>query len=160
MNGYTRRKLYQIVAKRDGEFCKGCQSLPTEKQLILDHIDNNNKNSEVNNLQLLCRACNYRKDPRRPVDVCECESEAPDQTELEVNRTREPQFRKFASHKINENRTVPEKDLIYSGAEHVGISPVTAKRYLDKMCSSTGILKRKQVGKTIVIDYKDELPLI
>ncbi len=93
--------------------------------------------------------------------MCVNENESQDNmTELEINRTKEPQFKKYVAHRINENDSVQEKDLIYSGAEHVGISPVTAKRYLDKMCSSTGILKRKQVGKKIIIDYKDELPLI
>jgi len=87
------------------------------------------------------------------------EEESPDQSELEVSRAREPIFRKFVCHQINEGKSIPEQELINSGSEHCGISPVTAKRYLNKMCSSMGICQRRQVGRTVVIEYKKELPL-
>ncbi len=69
----------------------------------------------------------------------------------------EPLFKSFVLHEINELSEVSEYDLINSGAEDVGISPVTAKRYLNKMCSSRGILQRNMRIKTIMIQYKDEL---
>lgn len=47
--------------------------------------------------------------------------------------------------------------MINSGAEDIGISPVTAKRYLNKMCSSRGILQRIMRVKTTMIRYKGEL---
>jgi len=134
--------------------------LDTERPLVIDHRDNNNRNNDLSNLQILCRSCNYLKNPRRPVDLCVSEEETHDQTELEVNRQREPLFRRYVLHLINEQISIPQKDLIDSGSEHVSISPVTAKRYLDKMCSSTGICQRHQVGKIIVIEYKKVLPLI
>ena len=36
---------------------------------------------------------------------------------------------------MDEHGKLEERDLINSGAQIIGISPVTAKRYLDKMCS-------------------------
>ena len=154
MNGMTRKKLYRSISQRDGEFCRGCGALPFERKLVVDHRDNDNRNNESSNHQLLCRKCNYLKNPRRPVDLCVSVDESPDQSELEVNRTREPIFRKFVCHEINERTSVPELELINSGSEISGISPVTAKRYLNKMCSPLGICHRHQVGKIIVIEYK------
>ena len=157
MNGPTRKKLYEFLCNRDGEYCKCCGKLPREGQLVVDHRDNNNENNNPENHQLLCRQCNYLKNPRRPVDECVSEEETHDQSELEVSRLREPFFRKYAYHLVNEQKTVPEIDIINSGAEHVSISPVTAKRYLNKMCSSIGLLERKHIGKSINIQYKDDL---
>jgi len=157
MNGPTRKKTYLIIADRDGEYCRGCGALPTERPLVIDHRDNDNGNNSPDNFQLLCRPCNYRKNPRRPVDECVSEEETHDQSEIEVSRLREPFFRKYAYHLVNEQKTVPEIDIINSGAEHVSISPVTAKRYLNKMCSSIGLLQRKHIGKSINIQYKDDL---
>jgi len=157
MNGPTRKKIYHIIAERDGEYCRCCRALPTERALVIDHRDNNNKNNRHDNYQLLCRRCNYLKNPRRPVDMCVSKEESHDQSELEVSRLKEPPFRKFAYHLINEQKTVPEEDIINSGAEHVGVSPVTTKRYLNKMCSSMGALQRKKIGNSINIQYKDDL---
>ena len=159
MNGPTRQKLFQTLVKRDGSFCKCCGVLETERVLVIDHRDNNSRNNDLSNLQILCRSCNYLKNPRKPFDLCVSVEESPDQSELEVNRTREPIFRKFVCHQINERKSIPEQELINSGSELSRISPVTAKRYLNKMCSSIGICQRRQVDTTIVIEYKKELPI-
>ena len=131
MNGLTRQKLYPLIASRDGEYCRCCGVLSHERQLVIDHRDNNNSNNNLDNLQLLCRTCNYEKNPRRPLDnVSECLNE--DETELQKSTRLEPLFRKFVFHEVNELKEVPELDLINSGAEDIRISPVTAKRYLNK----------------------------
>jgi len=150
MNGLTRKKLYHLIASRDGEYCRGCGALPTERPLVIDHHDNDNSNNEPYNLQLLCRKCNYLKNPRRPLDsVSECVNE--DETELQKGRRTETLFRKFVLHEINELREGSESNLINSGSEDIGISPITAKRYLNKMCSSRGVLERvKRVNTTMI----------
>lgn len=154
MNGQTRQKLCLIVSQRDGTFCKCCGALPSERQLILDHKNNNPKDNRPENLQFLCRPCNYLKNPR-PQNSYVSENEAPDiETEIEINRVCEPQFKRYACQRRNEEGPVEEKDLMNAGAEAVGVSPVTTKRYLDKMCSSHGIFQRKKIGRKIVIDYK------
>lgn len=158
MNGITRKKLYPQIATRDGEYCRGCGALSNERQLVIDHKDNDNSNNTMDNLQLLCRTCNYLKNSRRPLDnVSECLNE--DETELQKSQRTEPLFRSFVFHEINELKEVPELDLIYSGAEDIGISPVTAKRYLNKMCSSRGILQRVNRVNTVLIRYKNELSI-
>lgn len=159
MNGITRKKLYDLVAKRDGEFCKCCGALPYERQLVLDHRDNNNRNNSPGNLQLLCRICNYNKNPRPENHVCEKIGPRYD-TELEINRKKEPQFKKYVNHQVNERKQVPWDDLKYSGAEILDISPETVERYLRKLTSSAGIYQTKLVGDNYMVEYKDELPEI
>jgi len=161
MNGPMRKKLYTIIVERDGEFCRGCGKLTTEGQLVIDHKDNDNSNNILDNLQLLCRSCNYIKNPRQsPVDMCESESESVidgTTTEIETNRRKEPIFRKFVYHLVNERDQVPLKEIIYSGSEEVGISPITANRYVEKMCSSRGVLEKVNRVRTIIIRYKSSM---
>ena len=76
-------------------------------------------------------------------------------TEILVSRNREPIFRQFVDHMLNNMDSAPEEDLINSGAEISGISPVTATRYLKKMCSSMGkcVSRTNEFGITL-IKYK------
>ena len=158
MNGPTRKRFYLEMVEDEGEYCKKCGVSGKERQLVIDHKDNDNSNNRRENRQFLCRHCNYLKNPR-PVDECvnDCEESTP--SEIQIKTTKEPLFRRFIYHELNEYGTVPEYDLINSGAEHADISPVTSKRYLNKMCSSVGLLIRKKVVQTITIQYKDECPL-
>ena len=160
MNSRTRKKNYEFLVERDGECCKCCGMLPHEGQLIVDHRDNNSLNDDPSNLQLLCRKCNYLKNPRREsVDLCVSESVIDGRiTEIDINRRKESLFRKEVFHMINEFTVVPQNDIINSISEAIGISSVTAKRYLDKMCSGRGLLERANYVKTVTIRYKPSLP--
>lgn len=163
MNGRTRKKLYQEIAGNSGEYCRMCGKLPWEGQLIVDHRNNDNRNNSLENLQLLCRSCNYLKNPRRPFDKeCVNEGGAEGETELQNSKKNEPLFRKYVYQRLNENdnRPLPEKDLINGGAEHVGNSPVTCQRYMNKMCSLEGPLQRWRYVKTVVVGYNSERSLI
>lgn len=156
MNSRTRKKSYSNLVKRYGEFCRCCGKLPHEGQLVVDHKDNNPYNDDPSNHQLLCRACNYLKNPRRePVDLCVSESVIDGRiTEIDINRRKESLFRKEVYHMINEFREVPQNEIINGISEAIGISPATAKRYLDKMCSGRGTLERINRVRTILIRYK------
>ena len=144
MNGRDRERKYREIVSRDGEYCHLCGALPTERQLVIHHIDNNNYHNNTSNLTLLCRTCNYTIHPRlaeRPVDMCESSTSHP--TALSVNRMKERGYRRYVYDRIINSSNVDYKRLIISSAEFMSISPVTSKRYLDKMCSSEGILSRK-----------------
>jgi hypothetical protein len=162
MNGPTRKKYYTMVAKRDGEYCRGCQVLSQEKPLVLDHINNNNRDNRPENFQLLCRHCNYMKNPRRePLDMCVNEWESGDMpAELQINRTKEPQFKQYLASEILENGQVSQKEIVNSSAELLDLSPITIGRYLDKVCSKAGVYERHRIGNTIVIRFKKELNLV
>jgi len=138
MNSRTRKKWYTFLVKRDGEYCKGCGKLATECQLVVDHRDNDSKNNTESNLQLLCRSCNYRKNPRNePLDLC-----VSNKNSISINQEKELQFRKFVYESLDESQVIEYDELINSGAEYFGISPETSKRYLKKMCSELGQLEK------------------
>ena len=102
MNGKQRKKFYDLVSKRDGEFCKCCGKLPFEGQLVVDHRDNDSKNNRPENHQLMCRKCNYLKNPRiEPLDLCVNKGDLEDQNELQTSRRTEPQFRAYVFHELN-----------------------------------------------------------
>lgn len=146
INSRMRKKAYKFLKSTTGAFCKMCQIHESEKELVIDHIDNNNSNNNPSNWQFLCRKCNYIKNPRlaerEPLDsvgVSECVSlnyQTPN--EITINREKEPLFRECIEQIISKNIEFEKSDLINSGAERVGISIKTSRRYLDKMCSSAG----------------------
>jgi hypothetical protein len=62
--------------------------------------------------------------------------------ELMINREKEPLFRRVVLDMVlSRPRPVSVFDALHEGAERVGISPLTARRYLDKMTSKAGALR-------------------
>jgi len=170
MNSRQRGKHYAMLVRRDGEKCAKCGAGPPKKKLVIHHIDNDNNNNDSKNLQLLCRRCNYLENPRRePLDnVCESVNERGAKkmkkkkidptlgTELEINRRKEPAFREYVKERIEKSLSgmEEEEDVVNAGAEIVSLSPVTTRRYIDKLCSSTGQYCRIQMKGKIVIKKK------
>ena len=147
MNSRKRKTAYPYLKNMFGAYCRGCHALESERELVIDHIDNNNKNNNPSNWQFLCRSCNYIKNPRleerEPLDVCVGVSRPFDiPSEIKINREREPLFRKYVEEEVKANVQVLEQELINSGAEKLGLSPRTTDRYLKKMYSSIGKLQR------------------
>ena len=158
-NGRDRKRDYENIKKRDGAYCRGCQVLETERELIIHHKDNNNSNNNYSNQILLCRKCNYLVHPRlkerKPLDVCVSVSGPFDNpSEIKINRTKEPLFRKYAEEEVKANVQVQEQELINSGAEKLEFSTVTANRYLKKMYSSAGKLQRIKTKEQYYIIMK------
>ena len=152
MNGPTRKKFYYEMVCDEGEYCKWCKVSGKEKQLVIDHKDNDNSNNQRKNRQFLCRPCNYIKNPRRPVDECVSEDENP--TEISINRTKEPCFRKYAYQRMDEEGEIYESDLRDSGAEHCEVSSEATRKYLKKMSSSEGKFQRVRRINGWTIRYK------
>lgn len=141
MNSKARKNFYWQLVERDGTNCKICLVNNTEKKLVIDHIDNNNSNNVLENLQLLCRKCNYYKNPR-PFDSCE--SDKTKSTSISINQQKEKEFRNSVYERIIlRNKREGRKEIINSVAEKVNISPVTAGRYFDKMSSDDGLVEKK-----------------
>ena len=163
MNSRQRHKAYSYLKTRFGAYCRGCQALESERELVIDHRDNNNFNNHSNNWQLLCRSCNYIKNPRlveRPLDVCGGGCDSLDrETEITINREKEPKFRKYVELRVGEEKQVPQQDLINGGAEYCGCSIKTTARWLAKMTSSQGELRKKKVGNVTMIILKEESEL-
>ena len=160
MNSRMRKTAYPYLKNMFGAYCRGCQALESERELVIDHIDNNNSNDNPNNWQFLCRSCNYIKNPRlkerkEPLDVCVGVSRPFDiPSEIKINREREPLFRKYVEEEVKANGQMLERELINSGAEKLELSIRTTPRYLTKMCSALGILQRIKIKKEYYIIMK------
>lgn len=146
MNKKTRDRLYPILVQRDGEYCRGCGKLPHERQLVIDHRDNNNSNNSHTNLQLLCKSCNYLKNPKgESFDLCVSNNieEKLEESCISKNKRTEPAFREFILSQIDNVNwySIKWDDAVNWGAEKIGISTVTAERYLKKMTSRFGPLR-------------------
>lgn len=76
-------------------------------------------------------------------------------TELQINKRKEARFRLFVFEELSESERLKleETDLINSGAEFVGISPITARRYLNKLTSRRGVLTRFDDGEKTFIEF-------
>ncbi len=163
MNGRKRKKVYSYLKNTFGAFCRGCQALESERELVIDHKDNNNSNNHPSNWQFLCRSCNYIKNPRlteRPLDVCGGGCDSLDrETEITINREKEPKFREYVELRVTEEKQVPQQDLINGGAEYCGCSIKTTARWLAKMTSSQGELQKKKVGNVTMIIIKEKSEL-
>ena len=164
-NGRDRKRDYENIKKRDGAYCRGCQALESERELIIHHKDNNNSNNSYSNLILLCRKCNYMVHPRlserEPLDVCGGGCDSLDrETEITINREKEPKFRKYVELRVGEEKQVPQQDLIHSGAEYCGCSPKTTRRYLDKLISIEGRYQKRKDGNITIIYLKEESGMI
>ena len=159
MNSRDRKRSYAILKERDGERCRICRRRGNYQTLVIDHIDNDNDNNELWNLQLLCRLDNYFKNPRSLgnqstlcVSVDEADGPKVTTAEYEKNLRSEPMFRHWIYDFLKKHNEIEHTEAIDSGAEIVQCSQETIKRYLRKMCSKAGILMlvRKNRDQIIV----------
>jgi len=157
-----QRKIAYAHLKKFGAYCRGCQALESEKELIIDHKNNNNSHNHPSNLQFLCRSCNYIKNPRlaerEPLDVCGSECDLFSKpTEISINREKEPEFREYVIQQVARNGPMKRRELVNAGSERIGIAQKTAIRYLDKICSSEGEFIIRKGGKQVCLRNLSEL---
>lgn len=160
---------YRFLVARDGERCLICQKGPAAKrQLEIDHIDNNPLNDNPDNLCLLCGSCNKKfltvslpvkkKCIIKAKKVCLCVSEREKSVastlivksqvdyvkgspEMQANDFFELDFRTWVLKQVRTYGNYPKAEAINSGAEIVGCSVVTSRRYLEKLLSAGGVLE-------------------
>ena len=170
LSGPKRRKLYELLARRDGERCFVGGERGNFWTLLIDHADNDNQNNDPVNLHLMCRSINGAKNPRgfgrkkkqsSSVYVCVSEedySEAlePVRTtsaELKKNEQAEPDFRHWLFIEIWRKGRLPLEEVIDCGAAVAGCSQETIKRYLRKESSRVRlyqILEEPETGRKYV----------
>lgn len=146
MNSRTRKRLYPLLVKRDGERCAICRGHGTTLTLVIDHVDNDNSNNDPANVQLVCRKCNLEKNPRGGlnqspiyVDTNAYESRKRPSPELQRNMDCEPAFRRWLYRKVKTKGRIEFHDAVNAGAEKAGCSQATIVRYIQKVTSSEGI---------------------
>jgi len=162
MNKKTRDQIYPLVVeKQKGEYCVLCNIEPwiLKEQgkspiLFIDHINNNNSDNRMANYQLLCRSCNTKKN-HPSLGEPFARTATP---EMITGKKDEADFRRWvAGHYMeNENIGLEYSFLVNSGAEFVGCSPETIKRYLAKMSSAQGIYEWFDKMGSIVLVLKQE----
>lgn len=64
--------------------------------------------------------------------------------EMKANSLFETDFREWIIGRVVAEGEVQKDDAVYSGAEVVGCSPLTTRRYLQKLTSSSGIFYETQ----------------
>jgi len=153
----TKNSEYDLIAKHDGEYCKLCGATAAEKKLIVTNKTVYVVDEDSDKKILLCINC---LTDRRLYELCVSEREKVNEvesyvTELQVSRQKETRFRLYVFERLSESKSKKweEHDLINSAAEVIGISPTTARRYLDKMCSSAGVLLKVDDGDKTRVSF-------
>jgi len=180
-NSREREWVYRYLIERDGEKCSVCNKEPRKDQVLeIDHIDGNKSNGQTGNLRLLCKSCNvalgnkarktmeqpseekerYRKEGRPETrivrQIIDFRSDN-SPTSMQANLLYEQDFRTWLLGYISANHCIGQQDAVNAGAEVVGCSPQTAARYINKLTSIAGPLKKhKDKLKNIILIFKDE----
>jgi len=175
MSGPKRKRVYEILVRRDGEYCFIGGERGNTTSLIIDHWDNDNNNIAFENLHLLCRSMNSVKNPRgrdhrHKLLSSACVSANSSQEiidgsqlriqsmELAINQKAEPAFRHWLFANIARTGIVPMQEAIDAGSEVAHVSLETIKRYLRKVTSSVSIynLAREEASGRMIICLKPE----
>lgn len=147
MNKHTRDQLYPLVAaQQGGEYCVFCNRDKTDlkndghkPEFCIDVDDNSHNHSKSNlrQMQLACHSCNTKKNHPSIAEPYE-RTATP---EMILGKRYESDFRRWVSGFFmeNENIGLSYSYLVNSGAEFVGCSTETIKRYLNKMTSTEGM---------------------
>lgn len=145
-SGSFREKWYPYLVRRDGEHCQICGQHPPAVYLEIDHKDGNPQNNHPDNLQLLCRSDNRKKNPRGKgkgrglvQDSGAIDTPKVTTAEHQKNLRCEPRFRHWLYEEMRKKGEMLLHEVINGGAEAAGCSPVTIKRYLAKVCSNVGL---------------------
>ncbi|MBW7887438.1 MAG: HNH endonuclease [Bacteroidetes bacterium] len=162
-----RKKYYQELCERDGERCRICGRTQPEVYLEVDHKNGKKDDNHLENLQLLCRNDNRKKNPRgkgkgnivkRRVISLQSFNEIMDSSrmspEMAKNKQAEPKFRHWLYRKISDNGPMTVQQVVNSGAEYAGCSTHAIRtNYLPKCTSEEGIFRiyhDEEKGKNLV----------
>ena len=107
----------------------------------IDHINQDPGDNRPENLRGLCKSCNLRQRNLVSADSVKSESvtDYEASAEIQISQDAEPRFRRWLFERTGSRLPLYASEAIYGGAEFVGISPVTARRYLGKVTSPQGI---------------------
>lgn len=112
---------------------------------MIDHIDGNRQNDIPANKRLLCRSCNRKNLIELHSSVSESEREnikaeaavehMP--AEIRINEEKEGPYVAWLYENVDREGGLTFWDCLYEGSDRIGISPITARRYLLKKMATT-----------------------
>lgn len=164
MSKYQHDKLYpDVVSQQGGEYCVMCDREKPELinagmtgKFVIDVADNSHDHSVRNlrQMQLLCPSCNTKKNHPRTTEP----QERTATPEMILGKRYESDFRRWVAGMFmpNENVGFEYSFLVNSGAEKVGCSPETIKRYLNKMTSAEGMYEWSDRFGSVLLVLKKE----
>jgi hypothetical protein len=154
LSGPKRKKMYEFLARRDGERCFIGGERGNYHTLIIDHADNDNSNNTPSNLHLVCRQCNSMKNPRGRASksgilssVYVCEESNPyafeypkaSSAEFVKNQQSEPAVRHWTFIEIWRKGRLPLDEAIDCAAAIGECSQESVRRYYRKETSRVRI---------------------
>ncbi len=137
-------KARQLVAEYlDSVYGHKCTLCPATDRLEQDHVNGNRNDNRLTNFRWLCHTCNLaarRLIPSAGLDESERKLEdGLTSAEISINRDKEPAYRRWLFVRASDRRPLYVDEAINAGAETVGCSPLTTRRYLAKAVSKSGI---------------------
>lgn len=132
MNSRNRKKWYAFLVKRDGAQCNDCGISDKVKFLIVDHIDNNSAHNTAENLQLLCRSCNFKKNPRRTHQQNPRPIQGTVSPVMQKSKQAERLFVEWLTEYLKEFGTIEYISCLNDGAFKAGCSQQAIVRYIKK----------------------------
>ena len=165
MNDRQRKTLTPLILiHQGGYFCGGCKKEPEEliqigvlPKLYIDHIDNDNSNNKLENLQFLCVSCNTKKNHPRADQPKTSTNVDPVFTTSKLNMSRAREY--VMGLMIDPKGSRPEyQELIDDMAEFLDNSQQACKSYLAKMTSKKHGLYEWRVGQhgSSYLHFKDD----
>lgn len=128
-----------LLTKTQLGICAICHEPGIEE---IDHINGDPGDNHPDNLRGVHKSCNIRQRNLQrnvPADSVNERVSKEESAEIEINRDAEPRYRKWLFERVGRPEPLYSGEAIYGGAEFVGISPVTARRYLGKATSPQGV---------------------
>lgn len=172
---YFRSKQHYYNKRTKLYYCQGdnCGRMLTDKQVIDDHIDNDNTNNKPGNHQPLCKSCNTHNSgkpmeqqrkilkKRRKAFDSGLNKSSSISAQININRVAEPAFRQWVLKQVEIYGSISWIDLVDGGSEyvsqnHIPLSQSTAARYLGKMVSIAGPLLAIGTGDTRQIELRNK----
>ena len=178
----TYNWAYRYLTLRDGEQCIICRAKPPNTSLEIDHIDGDTTNNNHDNLCLLCKKHNCEMRSKKPSEhksiihryslqnererenglampatqfVKEVLDYQGGSVEMQANTMFETDYREWVMNQVMTMHEYLKEDAISAGAELVGCSPLTTRRYLKKLTSSSGPLyETKDTFGRVVLKLK------
>ena len=155
MNKRLHDLLYPLIEEKQGKICANFECGNVE-DLFIDHIDNNNSNNDIDNLQFLCRSCNTKKNHPRTTEPT-IRNAPPEYTAGKKNYKLAKKYIYGRLHDPEEHEALYLDDLIDDVANFVDCSQTQVKNYINKMCSKKhGLCTTEERTKGIFLVWKNE----